>query len=458
MITIIQQPPKWSSIYREIWYKFKRQYILPTGTYILETAGSGEYNLMATLPSYIAAGDIVILTDALGKVSKFKCVSNNGANLVFVSLIETEATGALSVFVDCTVIKKGKITANLNVGYRRGILNTLPKIEKYAGVIVYPDDLGVYSVRVDGFLRSYLGEVLTPAISTIDKSLFLHYNLTINEVGYDYAMAVDSIKCGLNGSVIDLNNTAYVNQQLQLNDFVVKDSNSWAFVSNISDDIVVNTILNSEYVPPLPPIAGGDVNIKKTGGALIATITAPADYTVSDSTVAVKKSDGTTIATKTVKAASTDEYLVDDSTVNVKRSDGTLIIAKTVKAASTVDNTVADTTVNLKDGEGNLLSTHSIKAESSAVDIPAPDAILEVKDSAGNPLYGDIALSGETKVVTAPNSGVTLNGAAWIAPRSGQTIAATLKNEFNENITPGGTGANLTVNTGKKLLNYLRGI
>ncbi len=129
---------------------------------------------------------------------------------------------------------------------------------------------------------------------------------------------------------------------------------------------------------------GGVVNIKNSSGESIASITAPADYNVADSTITLKNSGGTTVGTDTVKAASSKN-------VNV------------------------------------------------------PDAIIEVEDTDGGTLFSTNKLAGVTSFVVAPDATMTVNSVPFTTLKSGETKNYTLTDQNGNPIIANVVGTSVTI-------------
>ena len=135
----------------------------------------------------------------------------------------------------------------------------------------------------------------------------------------------------------------------------------------------------------LPNSGGGDVIIERTDSTIITTATAPSTFVVPDSEVTLK-----------------------DSADNVLR-------VVNVLADSAVDEIIADTTVQLKDSAGaNIGSVNSYLAESS-------------------------------NNKTAPDATVTLNGNAFLSPRSNQVINSLVTDKDGNTYQPYISGSNLII-------------
>lgn len=93
--------------------------------------------------------------------------------------------------------------------------------------------------------------------------------------------------------------------------------------------------------------------------------------------------------------------------------------------------------------------TQATIGQSCGGDVVCDDATAVLKDTAANVLSTTNIPSGTSQDITAPDSTLTVNSAAFTTARSGQTKDLGLINESNANITPISlTGGNIKVYTG----------
>jgi hypothetical protein len=156
--------------------------------------------------------------------------------------------------------------------------------------------------------------------------------------------------------------------------------------------------------------------------------------TAPDGSITLKRSNAATLRSVSVRSNQSKDETIADTTVQLKDSAGTNIGAANNYLAESSNNlTAPDATANLRDSASNLISSTGIRSNASA-DITAPDGVANLVDSASNPLSSTNVRSNGSETITAPNATVTLNGNAFLSPRSGQTIAATLTDEDNVQI------------------------
>ena len=183
----------------------------------------------------------------------------------------------------------------------------------------------------------------------------------------------------------------------------------------------------------------GIITLKRSNAATLRSVSVRSnqskDETIADTTVQLKDSAGANIgAVNNYLAESSNNLTAPDATVQLKDSAGNDIgSADSYKSNSSNNKTAPDATANLRDSASNLISSTGIRSNASA-DITAPDGVANLVDSASNPLSSTNVRSNGSETIIAPDATVTLNGNAFLSPRSGQTIAATLTDEDNTQI------------------------
>ena len=146
--------------------------------------------------------------------------------------------------------------------------------------------------------------------------------------------------------------------------------------------------------------------------------------------VTITRSDASTISIVTAP----NTYSVGDSTVDLLNSLLNNIGSVTVMADSTGTANVPDTNVQLKDSAGNNIGGVNNLPSGISHNITAPDGTAYLIDTASNPISTTNVRSFGSVNITAPDATVTLNGNAFLSPRSNQTVAATLTDEDNVQI------------------------
>lgn len=188
-------------------------------------------------------------------------------------------------------------------------------------------------------------------------------------------------------------------------------------------------------IKAIPQTGGGSVTIERTDTTDIATVVAPSTFAVPDSDVVLKDSADNVLRTVSVMADSSVDETIGDVTVQLKDSAGTDIGAVNNYLAESANNlTAPDATAVIKDGANNTLQIVNIPSNASQ-NVSVGNTIVQLKDSVGNDIGSpDSYLAESTNNKTAPDATVTLNGNAFLSPRSNQTIAATLTDEDNVQI------------------------
>lgn len=186
-------------------------------------------------------------------------------------------------------------------------------------------------------------------------------------------------------------------------------------------------------------IADTTVQLKDSAGANIGAVNnylaeSSNNLTAPDASVQLKDSAGNNIGSPdSYKSNSSNNKTAPDGVASLRDSANNVISTTNIRSNATQNITAPDATANLRDSASNLISSTGIRSNASA-NITAPDGVANLVDSASNPLSSTNVRSNGSVNITAPNATVTLNGNAFLSPRSGQTIAATLTDEDNTQI------------------------
>jgi hypothetical protein len=440
-------------------------------------------DLLTTTKEILDVGGTTIVTQV------YRVVYMSGLN-AYLELISHSSPTIYTTFNSAVIHKTNEITVYIYAGYRKGVQSGLPVLEKYASFKINSDTDNLYTFRIDGYLVNYIGEVLPPTITGVDSSLFLHYYITVVDNGSLIEQPIGEIKAASNGCVENLNASRYVTNFKQLNDVVYKNKLSHFFFSRINDDVVINTILDSEYVPPVPPDpgGGGTVNVKRADGTLISSVTAPADYTVANTNAKLTDTAGAVLSTTAIKAAGPDqdiiapdgeaqlvntldasigdvaikagetkEVVVPNTEITVKNSLGLSIENVEVPSCQPSEIVVDDSTVVIKNSLDEELSIVTVAASASVEEI-IPDATVNIKDSAGVMIEAKDVAATKTVDANVPDSTITLNGDAWTNVKANGSKDIALIDELDNPITPLlADDTEIKVNTNYGLMAYIIG-
>lgn len=183
-------------------------------------------------------------------------------------------------------------------------------------------------------------------------------------------------------------------------------------------------------------VGGGEVVIKRTGGTSIATVTAPAEYTVADTVVRLRDSVGNQLSIHNIKAADGNIDLpAPDAVAVVRNTATTILITENIRASQTEQITVADTKLNLVNSNNDIIDVFDV---SSGVNhnINIPDTVIKLKDTSGYDIAIIDVASGSNSSITAPDANVKLNDNNWLNIKSAEIININLVNENEDVITP----------------------
>jgi hypothetical protein len=144
---------------------------------------------------------------------------------------------------------------------------------------------------------------------------------------------------------------------------------------------------------------GGTLEVRRSDNTVIGIATAPNPFTVDDSNVLLKDTDGNIINTFPILADNgNNDVIAPDGNVFVRKTNYANIQQVTVLSDGVANYQVPDSLITLKDTANNILSITNVMA-TDAADIVAPDAVYRNKST--SPTFTQNIKSGET--FTAPS-------------------------------------------------------
>lgn len=270
--------------------------------------------------------------------------------------------------------------------------------------------------------------------------------------------------------------------------FLTVASGATADVALIDENgapVIPVSVVGSTITVPNSGGGGGDVTIERTDNSQITIATAPSTFIVPDSDVVLKDSDDNVLRIVSVMADSSVDETIGDVIVELQDSnnvfininsylaesaniliapDGEAVIKDSannklrsvnIPSNASQNVSVGNTIVQLKDTAGNNIGSPDSYLAESSNNLTAPDGVANLVDSVNNPLSSTNVRSNGSATITAPNATVTLNGNAFLSPRSNQTIDVSLKDENGLGIEPiSTTTSEIKVETNSFWFNY----
>jgi len=195
MISIIQQPDKWTAVYEDLIYKFKDI----TNLGIFDVSDNGTF----TNRVIIAGAGIVNFF--IGQVVSFTAGSISYTTTV-INIVGGDAILDLPpLFVTYTNISIQGFNNNpLNVTLKVGKLAAGVPMFTLATIRAVPL-LGEYEVNLKGYLQDYFGNIAPPPVLGIDAELWCNYQLNNEPIRYGLYSTQPDVNSLAVGSLLRFN-------------------------------------------------------------------------------------------------------------------------------------------------------------------------------------------------------------------------------------------------------------
>jgi hypothetical protein len=195
MISIIQQPDKWTAVYEDLIYKFKD----------ITNLGSFDVTDNYTFNKRVINAGVGIVNFFIGQVVSFTAGSISYTTTV-TAISGSEAILDLpTLFVTYTNIAIQGFNNNpLNVTLKVGKLAAGVPMFTLATIRAVPL-LGLYEVNLKGYLQDYFSNIAPPPVLGIDAELWCNYQLNNEPLRYGLYSTQPNVNSLAAGSVLRVN-------------------------------------------------------------------------------------------------------------------------------------------------------------------------------------------------------------------------------------------------------------